>query len=164
LIKNKINPDSAFRALGKRLFDYVYFVDSNYLRFWVRNEKEKKELTMILSSMADKGFILTENHLRQYNVSMPDNRYGDIIFYLDYPNVFDFGNIYLFGKEQTDTGKYISFHGYLPDYQEMNGVFLSNESIGKQSNIRLQDIVPSILSKLDIGRPEYLDGVSLWKT
>jgi len=161
-IEKRIDIKSIFRSHGTSLKNCIYFIDSNYLRFWVRHEKEKKEILKILSTIEDKGFILSQEHLEKYHVNMPDNRYGDLIFYLDIPYTFDTGNIYLFGKEWSDTGKYISFHGYLPDYPDMDGVFISNKQT-KPKYIQLEDILPSILYALNIQVPDSVDGEVIWK-
>ena len=163
MIKDKVNLYSFFRDQGSSLNDYIHFIDSNYARFWFRNEKERREVSRILSNMDDKGFILTEDDLKRYNVDMPDNRYGDLIFYLDVPYVFDRGNIFVMGKERSDTGKYISFHGYLPDYPDSDGVFISNKQVVIDSHIKLEDIMPSILYLLDLKIPDHVDGKVIWK-
>ena len=163
MIKDKVNLYSFFRSQDSSLKDYIHFIDSNYARFWFRNEKERREVSRILSNMDDKGFILTEDDLKRYNVDMPDNRYGDLIFYLDVPYVFDQGNIFVMGKERSDTGKYISFHGYLPDHPDSDGVFISNKEVVNDSHIKLEDIVPSILYRFNLRIPDYVDGKVIWK-
>lgn len=163
MAKNKLNLSSVFKTHGRDLTNYIYFVDSNYARFWFRNETERNEIYKILLSMNNEGFILTDELLEKHNVNMPDNRYGDLIFYLDAPNVFDQGNIFLMGKERSDSGKYISFHGYLPEYSESDGVFISNKELINDTYIRLEDIMPSILYLFGLEIPEHVDGKVIWK-
>jgi hypothetical protein len=85
---------------------------------------------------------------------MPDNRYGDLIFYLDYP--------YMFKKNawgySTNT---VSIHGYLPDYPDKDGVFVSNQP-AKQGYITLADIVPSLLDKIGLKTEIDFDGQPVW--
>ncbi|MCX8000238.1 MAG: hypothetical protein N3A69_15010, partial [Leptospiraceae bacterium] len=92
-------------------------------------------------------------------VNMPDNRYGDFIFYLDKPYIF-------FGKEISAFGRevrvYRSTHGYLPDYPDSDAVLVSNFELKKRSAI-LQDLTPSILKALDLNIPDYMDGEPIWK-
>lgn len=163
LAYDKVNLSLVFMSNGSVLEDYIYFVDSNYARFWFRNEKERLTVTNVLSNLNDKGFILTDNILKQYKVDMPDRSYGDLIFYLDSPYTFDQGNIFVMGKERSDTGKYISFHGYLPDRLDSDGVFISNRDMIDDPYIKLEDIMPSILSLFKVNVPKDIDGTLIWK-
>lgn len=158
-IKEEIDLYSFFTSHGESLKDYIHIIDANYARFWFRNEKEKKEVVKILSEM-DNGFILTEEHFKKYNVNMPDNRYGDLIFYLDAPYMFHHEKIFVLGKQRSAT--YVSMHGYLPDQPFYNGVFVSNKKI-KYSSVQLVDIMPSILQVFNINIPDYVDGRVIWK-
>lgn len=160
-VTNKVNLNVVFRENGKSLKDYIFFLDSNYARFWFRNERERKEVEDILSKMDDKGFILTDKLLEKYHVNMPDNRYGDLIFYLDKPNIFDHGEIIVFGKRLLQSP--ISMHGYLPDYTDSDGVFITNRRVINKSHIKLEDIAPSILYAIGLDVPDYMDGEVIWR-
>ncbi|MEM5867472.1 MAG: alkaline phosphatase family protein [Candidatus Aenigmatarchaeota archaeon] len=160
-VKNTINLREIFRRRNRDLARYIHFTDSNYARFWFRNSKEEEDVRKVLYELEEDGlgFILTEKHFNRYHVDMPDNRYGDIIFYLDKPNVF-------MGKEISALGKKVerpvSMHGYLPDYPDSDGVFISNMRLKKDRMI-LQDIAPSILQALGLETPKYIDGEPVWK-
>jgi hypothetical protein len=136
-------------------------VDSTFARFWFRNKKEEEEVCEILSELDSKGFVLTEEHLKKYNLSMPDNRYGDLIFYLDVPYIFDHGDLKVMGKKFSVSN--VAMHGYLPDYPESDGVFISNKEVLEGSHVELVDIMPSILNALDVKIPDYVDGKVLWR-
>jgi len=159
-VKGRVNLKSFFRERGKRLDDYIHFIDANYARFWFRNEKEREEVSEILSEV-EEGFILTEEHFKKYHVNMPDNRYGDLIFYLDTPYIFDKGNIYVMGKKWSSYD--VSMHGYLPDTPNYDGVFISNKEVKNISYVQLVDIMPSILKVLGLKIPDYVDGEVIWK-
>lgn len=158
-VKNVVNLEEIFRKKRKRLQDYIHFIDSNYARFWFRNPKEELEVKKVLSELEDKGFILTEEHLRRYHANMPDNRYGDLIFYLDKPNIFFSKEISALGRKITAP---VSMHGYLPDYPDSDAVFISNKKLKKNKMI-LQDIAPSILRALGLEIPDYMNGEPVWK-
>lgn len=160
-VEGKINLYSHFINCGKSLDDYIHFIESNYARFWFRNEKERKEVVDVLSSLGDKGFILTKQHLKKYHVDMPDNRYGDLIYYLNYPLIFDLEGLTLMGKELSGYSNFM--HGFLPDLPEADGVFIANKEVVAGSHVELVDIFPSVLSFFDIEVPEYVDGRILWK-
>ncbi|MEM2191917.1 MAG: alkaline phosphatase family protein, partial [Archaeoglobaceae archaeon] len=152
-VKRTVNLREIFSKNNKELSSYVHFVDSNYARFWFQNSKDEENVRKILYKLEDEGFgfILTEEHFNRYHVKMPDNGYGDLIFYLDKPYVFWENKISAFGKKVEIPR---STHGYLPEYPESDAVFISNLEL-KKDRILLQDIAPSILQALDIRIPEY---------
>lgn len=165
-VKNVVDLYYFFKSEGKNLENYIYFIDTNYARFWFRNDKEKEEIEEILLKMEDKGFILTDELLKKYHVNMPNNKYGDMIFYLDKPNTFSYDRIHLLGKDRSSS--VVSVHGLLPDYPDSDGVFVSNKRIADKKSpdefhIILQDIPPSILNLFGVGIPEYMDGEIIWK-
>lgn len=155
-IEDYIDLQSIFRSHNLNLNHIIHFVDANFARFWFRSETEKKDVIRLLSHLDDKGFILSSNHLNKYKINMPDNRYGDLIFYLDMPRIFDRGKLVIAGKQRNHPS--VSAHGYLPDHAGSDGVFVSNRSIVKSSYIRLEDIAPSILSNFGKNRLAYMDG------
>lgn len=160
-VENKVDISSFFRSNGKILNSYIHFIDSNYARFWFRNQKERKEIEEVLLKMDDKGFILNDELLKKYHVDMSDNRYGDLIFYLDTPNIFDHGKLVVMGKQMNSSP--VSMHGYLPDHSESDGVFISNRKIINESHVRLEDITPTILEVQGLKIPDYMDGEVIWK-
>ena len=160
-VENTVNLKSIFRENGTKLEDFIHFLDANYARFWFRNEKERKEVEKILSMMDDKGFILSEEHMKKCHVDMPDNRYGDLIFYLDKPNIFKDEEISVLGRKAVKTP--VTMHGYLPDYLDSDAVLIANKKIVNKAHIKLEDITPSILQALGIEIPDYMDGEVIWK-
>lgn len=161
-VKGRVNLSSLFRQHGKSIENYIHFIDANYARFWFRDEEERKEVSVVLSNL-DKGFILTERHLQKYNVTMPDNRYGDLIFYLDAGYIFDKGRVFAMGREWSSSSKTVSMHGYLPDCPDSHGIFISNAKIKQIDQVKLVDILPSILALLGVKSPHYVDGRVLWE-
>ena len=92
---------------------------------------------------------------------MPDNRYGDLIFYLDTPYIFDHGKLVVMGKQRNVSP--VSMHGYLPDHSESDGVFISNKEVINETHIKLEDITPTILDVFDVKKSDYMDGTIVWK-
>lgn len=160
-VEGRVNLGSFFSSQARQLNDYIHLIDSNYARFWFRNEKERREVSKILSILDDKGFILSPEHLKKYNLDMLDNRYGDLIFYLDAHYIFDRGEVYALGKKRSSSD--VSMHGYLPDYPNSDGVFVSNREVTNKAYISLEDITPSILYFFNIQVPDYMDGKVLWR-
>ncbi len=143
-----------FRRHGSNLKHFIHLIESNYARFWFRNDSERATVERILASIRE-GFILTDEHLRRYRVDMPDNRYGDLIFYLDAPFLFS-KTIWGFSRGQK------SMHGYLPDYPDSDGVFLSQRPLVEGTHVELVDVLPTLLDSLGLPIPDYVDGRVLW--
>ena len=94
---------------------------------------------------------LQDADLATYHSEMPDNRFGDLVFYLDLGSAFSptsFG----FGKKE------ISLHGYLPCYPDLDGIFVANRSIATEAPVELVDILPSLLSLLGLPIPTHVEG------
>ena len=153
-VKHKFDIYEHLASQGLRLDDYIHIVDTNFARFWFRNTSEEHRIRQAMESVPS-GFFLTEEHLAKYHTLMPDNRYGDAIYYLDAP--------YMFQKTVWGYGlRTVSIHGYLPDHPEKDGVFVSNIPIAKKGHIELVDILPSLLSLLNVKVDYQFDGVSVW--
>jgi len=144
-----------FSKHGIDLDSYIHIIDTNYARFWPRNLKEENQIKLILNEIPS-GFILNEKHLKKYNTSMPDNRYGDIVYYLDFP--------YMFKKTVWGYGlRTNSIHGYLPDYKEKDGVLVANRKAHGEEYITLADIAPSLLELLEVKGNREFDGNTIWR-
>ena len=154
-VKKRIDIQSFFKSRGKLIDRYIHLIEATFARFWFRNKIEREEVTSILSDFKY-GYILTDDMLKKYHVNMPDNRYGDLIFYLDTPNIFS-KTIWGFSLSTK------SMHGYLPDYREKDGVFISSKPVKDTSYVHLVDIMPSIVSLFGLEIPDYVDGKVLWK-
>jgi hypothetical protein len=158
-LQKRVDLRAFFRSQGEELNDYIFLEDSSFARFWFRSEAERSRVAGVLSAMGDKGFVLSPEHYRKYHVNMPDNRYGDLIFYIDVPYVFT-REVRLLGKKFGGEG--VSGHGFLPDYPDMDGVLVSNKGVRDVTYIELVDIMPSILAAFDIRIPDYVDGHAIW--
>lgn len=53
-------------------------------------------------------------------------------------------------------------HGYLPDYPDSDGVFLSQRPLVEGTHVELVDVLPTILDSLALSIPSYIDGRTLW--
>lgn len=153
-VSEKVDVYELFASTSRPLDSMLHVVDTNFVRFWCRDRLEEKHVRDVLGSTGW-GWFLTPAELQRFHVVMPDNRYGTCIFYLDRPRMF----------KRTAWGyglRTVSIHGYLPDYPEKDGVFVTNENIPEQGHVELVDFLPSLLSKLDMVTPDNLDGRSVW--
>jgi len=149
-VKKHVDLYSVFNTNNKNLNDYIHFIDAIQLRIWYRNNNEKNEVMNIIEKMKDIGYIITTDIMKEYHSEVPDNRYGDLIFYIDYPYI-------------SNTTPVVSMHGYSPEYPGSDGVFIANKKMVDKSYVILEDIAPTILTSLNIVVPKYMDGKSLWQ-
>lgn len=155
-VEKKVDIHGHFRKHGYNIHHFINLVDANYARFWFRDDKERAIVEKILASLED-GFALTPEQMERYHVVMPDNRFGDLIYYLDRPAIFS-KHIWGFSR------KIKSNHGYLPEYPDSDGLFLSNTPLIDQTHVELVDVMPTILTSLGLPIPEYVDGKTLLKS
>ncbi|MBN1874071.1 MAG: alkaline phosphatase family protein [Anaerolineae bacterium] len=153
--EKRVDIHKVFRQHGQSLRRFIHLIESNYARFWFRNDKERATVEAILETLGE-GFILTDEHFQRYHLEMPDNRYGDLIFYLDVPYLFT-KTIWGFSRKQK------SMHGYLPDYPDSDGVFLSRRALVEGPHVELVDVLPTLLDSLGLPIPDYVDGRVLWQ-
>jgi hypothetical protein len=154
-VREKINLYTVFREAGADLNRYLHVIDANFARFWLENGAERRLVEQVLSRVPN-GFVLQDADLASYHSEMPDNRFGDLVFYLDVGSAFSptsFG----FGKKE------ISLHGYLPCYAESDGVFVTNRSIAIADPVELVDILPSLLNLLGLPIPAHVEGRVIWE-
>lgn len=155
MIEKQFDIYEHFSEEGINLPDIIHIIDANFARFWFRNDKEREFVTRACGRIPS-GFILGQKDFEKYHVRMPDRRYGDLIYYLDHP--------YMFKKTVWGYGlRTKSVHGYLPDYPEKDGVFVSNNPVGDEKHIELVDITPSLLELLEIRTSVVFDGKTIWK-
>lgn len=154
VVDKRVDIHGHFKRHGSNINRFIHLIDSNYARFWFRTDKERALVEQILSTLDD-GFILTPEHQRRYHVDMPDNRYGDMIFYLDRAGVFT-KTVWGFNRKQ------VSMHGYLPDYPDSDGLFISARPLVEGAHAELVDVLPTLLNSLALPIPDYVDGRVLW--
>jgi len=152
-VRQRINIYDIYKKNKINLNNFFHIIDVNFLRIWVKHKIKKRILEDILIDNL-KGFLIKNQELEKYQLPKNRNEYGDIIFYLDTPYVFS-KTIWGYSR------KIISMHGYLPEYDDSDGVFISNLPI-KKKVVKLVDILPSHLELLNIDIPNYAEGESVW--
>jgi hypothetical protein len=128
-VSRTIDPYERLARLPLRRIRHVF--DTNYARFWFRDDAEERLVRSALEASIPEGWALTPDELRRWEVDMPDNRYGDLVFYLDAPCAFA-PTIWGFGRSQR------SIHGYLPSNPDMDGALVS--TIGAPEGACLADV------------------------
>lgn len=114
--------------------DILMFLDSSMARFWVKTEKQKRELARRLENLA--GKILSGQDLKKYNLEFTHNKYGDVIFLAD-PGVLIFPNYY----QRLRPAK--AMHGYSPEHPDQHGLYLSSR-LGPREDRQMSDMFEEI--------------------
>jgi len=161
-IKLNLDIKDFFKKNNCKIDNFSYVIDSTFARFWPRNEVEKEELKRVLNELSDKGSLLSDLDYESYNVKMPDYRYGEVIFVLN-PS-YKFSNPYSPFLKYRNYISQLSTHGYRPEIPDMDGIFVSSLPIKKNvKRIKLQDVFVSILGRLELPIPDYVDGDLIWE-
>ena len=132
---------------------YLHVIDTNFIRLWIDDVAERRAAIDALNATGV-GHVLTEEELERHRVRMSDDRYGNVIFYLELPYAFS-RTIWGFGRRLA------SAHGYLPDHPGSDGVFVSSRPAAEGA-AHIADLAPTLLDAVGIQLPDGLDGRSLW--
>jgi len=116
----------------KRTKDYIYFLDSNYLRIWFHSNREANKLKFKKYFNYDKqGDFLDDQKLNRLNGD--SNKYGDILWFakegvLIYPNFFNHS-------------KQKGMHGYYNGSSDSYGLgIISNNKNSSKEELDLKQI------------------------
>lgn len=153
-----VNINNYFKG-DKKVNDYIHLIESNYARFWFRNDKEKTEIEEIIKNMLkdNLGFVIDDKIKEKYYLNMNPKEQGELIFYLSPPREFT-NTIWGFGHSV------VSGHGYEPTHPKHYGIFCSNNDINEDCEfVKLIDILPTTLNSLNINKDYNLKGDCLWK-
>ncbi len=148
----KIDINKYFIQEGKKVNNYIHLIESNFARFWFRNEQEKIEVTKILNKLQNEqlGFILDKEYQKKYHLNMNKEEHGEIVFYLEAPHEFT-KTIWGFGKTVK------SGHGFEPILPKHYGIFCCNKKLAQDVEFAyLTDVLPSIMVQLGISREGYI--------
>lgn len=152
-VEKKIDVNDYFKPRGLNVRKYLQLTESTFIRFWFRNDQERKEVTQVLADMEQLGlgFVLNEEIKNQYHLNFNSNEHGDLIFHLKEPNIFT-NTIWGFGKTIH------SMHGYNPEITKHLGVFASDKKLIDKDFVYLTDILPTVLAELQIDQEYGLCG------
>jgi hypothetical protein len=105
-----------------------HFIDTNFARFWTKTTDQKRRLLAALQSVPE-GWVLQEEELRKWECWFPDDRYGDVIFYLDAPAAFSRTG---WGFSRTQQ----SVHGYIPTNDLMSATLVTTLDAAHVTKLR----------------------------
>ena len=141
-----------FKAEGLAVNDYIHLIESNYARFWFRNDREKQEVNAVIEKMqkAGMGFVLDDEWKARYHLNVEPNEHGELIFYLAAPAEFT-KTIWGFGHSVK------SGHGFEPTLPKHHGFFCSNKPLAADPEYaHLTDVLPTVMEQTGISRDGYV--------
>ncbi len=147
-----IDINTQFKSEGLKLKNYIHLIESNYARFWFRNEKEKNEISKVVKKMQDSGmgFVLDEEYQEKYHIRVAPQEHGELVFYLKAPQEFT-KTIWGFGHTVK------SGHGFEPTLPKHYGFFCSNKQLaGNRQFAYLTDVLPSVMKQTGVCRDGYV--------
>lgn len=110
---------SAMRKLGlKARRDFIYFLDSTMMRFWVMNDDVRDAACEAIRCDVDllgEGVFIDEELAARWHVPWGDRRYGDVLW-LASPGMLVFPDFF------HATEPCLGMHGYDPELPESQGV------------------------------------------
>lgn len=146
-----IDINDYFKPEGLNVNRFIHLIESNYARFWFRNDNEKWQVTQVIKKLQSKdlGFVLDKKYCDQYHLNVNPKEHGELIFYLTAP--FEFTKtIWGFGHSVK------SGHGFEPTLPKHYGIFCSNKPLAKDRDFAyLTDVLPSIMEQTGISRDGY---------
>lgn len=149
----RLNPLPLLRERGIELRRHPHVIDTNYIRLWVADPAERGRIVDQLNDLGI-GHVLTDAELDRYRVRMPDDRYGNVVFYVELPWALSH-TIWGYGRRLA------SAHGYLPDHPGSDAVLVTNLP-ARDGAYELVDLAPTILDLLGLPVADRLDGRSAW--
>ena len=147
-----IDINDYFKEDGLKVNNYVHLIESNYARFWFRDDKEKEDIRRVIAKMQDAklGFVLDSEYQEKYHLRVNPEEHGELIFYLQAPLEFT-KTIWGFGHSVK------SGHGFEPTLPKHYGVFCSDKCLAEDRDfVYLTDILPTVLEQLGIDRKSYV--------
>ena len=147
-----IDINDYFRAEGLKVNHYIHLIESNYARFWFRNEEERREVNKVIKRLEREGlgFELDDKYRKMYHLRLDPREHGELIFYLAAPHEFT-KTIWGFGHSVK------SGHGFEPTLPKHYGIFCSDKPLAKDREFAcLTDVLPSVMKQMGIERNGYV--------
>ncbi len=133
-----------YQYMGDVLTNTMHLVDDMYLRVWEQDPGRRAQIIDRIGQVPHLK-VLSDKEMRSYHVKMPDNRYGDVIAVLDTGIGF---------RRTTWTNqetKYVSMHGFRPEYDPCYGFVGSSFDLqSRTEDIELVELLPNILHQLGV--------------
>ncbi|MFC1648309.1 alkaline phosphatase family protein [Nanoarchaeota archaeon] len=134
--------------------DYLVFFDATMVRFWTKNSAVKKALIGVVKKIPELTYI--DKRLKdKYHINFKNRRFGDIMCTVA-PETRIFPDYFAPVKAAIK-----GLHGYDPWFKHSKGIFLSNCIETAEKEIRVIDVLPTIMSVLSVKPPKGIHGKSI---
>ncbi len=140
-IEKHIDLYDFFKIRKINLKNMFHLVDSTTARFWPKNDVDRKKIMEIMDQIPEATLVEDED-FKKLHLANDSNLYGELFYYLEGGVVFIY-TIHGFGKDTQ------SMHGYHPNAQGNDGLFVSNKKINA-SKVTLPDVFCSTINSLGI--------------
>lgn len=140
-IKKRIDLHSLFKENKVNLKNSFHLVDSTTVRFWPKNDIERDKIKEIMKQIPEVTLMEDEDY-RKLHLAKDTDLYGELFYYLKAETVFVY-TIHGFGKTTK------SMHGYHPNDEGNDGLFVSNRNI-TSDKVSLPDVFVSTIKSLGI--------------
>jgi predicted AlkP superfamily pyrophosphatase or phosphodiesterase len=140
-IVKRYNLYKVFKDEKKNLNKFFHIVDSTTVRFWI-NRFEDFEYIMSVMKGIPEAHLVYDNDFASLNLPKERNIYGDLFYYLD-------GGVTFTHTIHGHGLKVKSMHGYHPNAEGNDGLFVSNKNIDGRS-ASLPDIFCTISQILNL--------------
>ena len=148
-IKNRIDLYDLFKRNKVNLKNSFHLVDSTTARFWPKDEDEREKIIQIMQQIPGVS-LMEDKDYEELHLAKDTDLYGELFYYLKAETVFLY-TIHGFGKTTK------SMHGYHPNDEGNDGLFVSNRKISQQK-ATLPDVFVSTVNSLGI---DYNPKISL---
>jgi hypothetical protein len=157
--------------------EYQFYLEAPMARFWFKTDRARRLISARLSEFKE-GTVLSYKDMHQYNVRFEDDAYGEIYFitdpgYIIFPSDFHqpLANLFLGLVDWQQRGRIWNprlrgVHGHLPHHESEKGFMMvlndQFEIPSKDSEGNVIDVAPSVLGLLNVPKPDYMKGRSLF--
>ena len=151
--------------------EFSYYLQPITARFWFHTARARQKIMDLLTATGH-GTLITFLELEQFDIKFSQPSYGEVYFladpgYLFFPHDFHHPLVNLvFGLKDSQqrrrlvSPRHTAYHGYLPHYESEKGwiVCLNQKFQFQKKEIKLIDLMPSMLSLLGEAQPQFMTG------
>ena len=151
--------------------EFDYYLQPITARFWFHSKRSRELITALFENLPN-GTALRFWELQQFDIEFSGASYGELFFIADpgflfFPHDFHHPLVNLvFGvkdwqqRSRLLNPRHIAYHGYLPHHDSEKGwiVSLDDQYSLREEEIKLIDIMPSMLDVIGHEKPDFMTG------
>jgi len=166
-----INLRQKIRELDLNPTEFSYYLQPITARFWFHTARARQKIVDMLNATGH-GTPIKFLELEQFDIKFSKPSYGEVYFIADpgflfFPHDFHHPLVNLvFGlkdpqqRRRLMSPRHIAYHGYLPHYESEKGWIVCTDPRFQfeKTEIKLVDLMPSMLSLLGEAQPQFMTG------